>query len=175
LVPISLGTASSIIDDGTSETRGFASAAYPGDIVAGVGGLIGLVGFPIGGQVLPPDHPIAQLYKSLPGLLPPWPFAVRGSFPGDPGRRVDVLSDVTRGVIPLPIPVVLQGAVQETNVSQGFVSALSYLGRVQLANPAGAIGLGPVLDQAATFLKPFVGDTDVVSGDLVALDGVRSQ
>lgn len=175
LLPVSLAVASSIIDDGTSETRGFASAAYPGDVVAGVGGIVGLLGFPVGGQLLPADHPISQFYKSLPGFLPPWPFAVRGSFPGDPGRRVDVLSDVTRGVIPLPIPVVLQGAVQETNVTQGFVTAQTYLGRLQLANPAGALGVSPVLDQAAEFLKPFVGDVDVVSGDLIQLDGIRSR
>lgn len=175
LVPASLAAAEGAIDDATGETVSFASALYPGDVLANAGGLMGLVGFPIGGTVLPPDHPISDLYASIPNLIPPWPFEARASHPDKPGERVDLASELTRSVVPLPIPVVVEGLVQDANAAEGFAGSSATFGRVQVNTPLGAI---PGLDVAITALRPLLapllGDIDPLTGYLVDIAGLRS-
>lgn len=175
ILPVSFAAAEGTIDDATGETVAFSSALYPGHILANAGGLIGLVGFPVGGTTLPDDHPISQLYASLPSLLPPWPFRARASHPDNPGERIDLASEVTRSVLPLPIPVVVEGLVQDANAAAGFVGASASFGRVQLNTPLSAIpGVEAVVTALGPVLAPLVGDMEPTTGFLVDLAGLRS-
>lgn len=178
LVSVQAGSVTTVMKDALGETSAFASAVYPGDLVAGAGGLIGLLGFPVGQQVLPPDHPISQLYRSFPALIPPYPLASRGSFPGEPGRKIDVLADITQ-TFPLPVPLQVEGAVQETNVNEGFTTAAARLGTFRLAVPAGPVigaipGLSQAVSQAQALLKPFVGGANPVDGFVVEVRGANA-
>lgn len=176
ILPVSLAAAEGNIDDRTGETIAFSSALYPGDILSSAGGLVGLVGFPIGGTVLPDDHPISQLYASLPNLLPPWPFEARASHPDRPGERIDLLSEVTRSVLPLPVPFVLDALVQDANAAEGFAASSASFGRIQVNNPLGATsGMEDVLTLLRPLLAPLVGDADPLSGFLLDVAGLRSQ
>lgn len=175
LVPVSLAAAQGNIDDSTGETVAFASGLYPGNILANAGGLIGLVGFPIGGTVLPAGHPISQFYADLPNLIPPWPFEARASHPDQPGERIDLASEVTRSVLPLPIPFVLEGLVQDANAAEGFAGSSATFGRVQVNTPLGAIpGLDAAIVALRPLLAPLVGDIDPLSGFLLDIAGLRS-
>lgn len=178
LTSVQAGSATTVMKDALGEISAFASAVYPGDLIAGAGGLIGLLGFPVGQQVLPPNHPISELYRSFPALIPPYPLASRGSFPGEPGRKIDVLADVTQ-TFPLPVPLQVEGAVQETNVNAGFTTAAARLGTFRLAVPAGPVigaipGLSQAVSQAQAILKPFVGSANPVDGFLIEARGANT-
>lgn len=175
LVPVSFAAAEGNIDDNTGETTAFGSALYPGDILSSAAGLIGLVGFPIGGTVLPDDHPISQLYASIPGLVPPWPFEARASHPDNPGERVDLFSEVARSVLPLPVPAVIDGLVQDANAAEGFAGSSATLGRVQVNTPLGAIpGIDQVLMLLNPILRPLLGAVDPLTGFLLDVGGLSS-
>lgn len=175
ILPLTAAAADGGIDEDIAETVAFASALYPGDLLANAGGLIGLVGFPVGGTVLPGDHPISQLYASLPGLIPPWPFEARASHPDSPGERVDLLSELSRSVVPLPVPVTVTGLVQDANAAEGFAASSAVVGGLEVANPLPAIpGVSQVVALLRPLLAPLVGEQDPLGGNLLTLEGLRS-
>lgn len=177
IMDVAVGLASGAVDEQIGQTAGMASALYPGDVLSNPGGFIPLIGFPVGGQILPPDHPLSEAYFALPAVIPPYPLVTRGSFPGEPGRRVDVLGDVVNQV-PLGIPVDVLGAVQETSVAQDFVSAKTTAARVSLA---GISGIAPVPEVESLvrvlngFLTPFIGEAPGLTGATAELEGMESE
>ena len=122
-VHVQVATALGSVDQSVGQSRAFSAVGYPGEIVASPGGLIGLVGLGVAGQLLPEGHPLLRFYfNELPNLIPPWPLSTEGAFPGDPGRRRDVLADVT-ALAPGAIPFSAKGLVQETNAGDTSASA----------------------------------------------------
>lgn len=122
LMDVPIATSLGILNDTTGENRGFASIAYPGAAVAYPAGLVGLVGFPIAGEVLPSEHPISQLYGEIPKFLVPWPLMANANFPGSSGRRVDLVTSALR-IAPVPLPVQFTAGAQESFAQDGFVSS----------------------------------------------------
>lgn len=172
---VSFGAAGGAQDQLTNQNSGFAASFYPGATPATPGSVLGLVGFPIGGQVLPPEHPISQGYRSIPGLIPPWPLATQGSYPGDPGRRVDMLSDIT-GTIPAPLPTDFQGMTQETVVDQDVVTATTNIDRLAVTSLGGLNPeLEPIVAQLDAVTKPYTGGGAGVRGNSFTLKGLNSR
>jgi hypothetical protein len=168
------GAAGGSLDQLAGNAFGFASSFYPGDTPATPGSVIPLLGFPIGGQIFPADHPIRKEYDAMAGFIPPWPMATHGSYPGDPGRRVDLLADVT-GNIPAPLPTEIQGMTQETTVDELLVVAETNIDRLTVS---GMTGLNPEFEpltaQFEQMTKPFRGDRPGVRGSSFTLRGLNS-
>jgi hypothetical protein len=172
---VSFGTAGGSHDQLSDQNSGFAASFYPGAVPATPGSVLGLAGFPIGGQIFPSDHPISQGYQSLPGLIPPWPLATQGSYPGDPGRRVDLLSDVT-GTIPAPLPTDFQGMTQETVVDQDVVSAKTNIERIAVTSLGGMTPeIEPLIAQLDKATKAYTGGGAGVRGNSFTLKGLNAR
>lgn len=122
IMDVPIATSLGVLNDTTGENRGFASIAYPGAAIAYPAGLVGLVGFPVAGEILPPEHPISQLYGEIPKFLIPWPLMANASFPGPSGRRVDLVTSALR-VAPVPLPIEFTAGAQEAFAQDGFVSS----------------------------------------------------
>ncbi|MGH9037559.1 MAG: hypothetical protein ACRD0O_17520, partial [Acidimicrobiia bacterium] len=169
------GAAGGSLDQLAGNAFGFASSFYPGDTPATPGSLLPLLGFPVGGQIFPSDHPVRKNYDGLAGLIPPWPMATQGSYPGDPGRRVDLLADVT-GNIPAPLPVEFLGMTQETTVDELLVVAETNIERLTVS---GLSGLNPEFEpltaQLEQMTKSFAGDRPGVRGSSFTLQGLNSR
>lgn len=172
---VSFGTAGGSHDQLSDQNSGFAASFYPGAVPSTPGSVLGLAGFPIGGQIFPSEHPISQGYQSLPGLIPPWPLATQGSYPGSPGRRVDLLSDVT-GTIPAPLPTDFQGMTQETVVDQDVVAARTNIERVGVTSPGGMTPeLEPLIAQLDQATKAYTGGGAGVRGNSFTLKGLNAR
>ena len=172
---VSFGTAGGSHDQLSDQNSGFAASFYPGAVPATPGSVLGLAGFPIGGQIFPSEHPISQGYQSLPGLIPPWPLATQGSYPGNPGRRVDLLSDVT-GTIPAPLPTDFQGMTQETVVDQDVVSANTNIERVGVTSLGGmSREFEPLVAQLDAATKAYTGGGAGVRGNSFTLKGLNAR
>jgi hypothetical protein len=172
---VSFGTAGGGHDQLSNQNFGFASSFYPGNTPATPGSLLGLVGFPVGGQILPPEHPIYQGYNSVPGVIPPWPLATQGSYPGNPGRRVDLLSDVT-GTIPAPLPADIGGMTQETVVDEDVVTAVTNVERLAVSSVGGLNPeFEPLVAQLEAMTKPYTGGGAGVRGHSFTLKGLNAR
>ena len=172
---VSFGTAGGSHDQLSDQNSGFAASFYPGAVPSTPGSVLGLAGFPIGGQIFPSEHPISQGYQSLPGLIPPWPLATQGSYPGNPGRRVDLLSDVT-GTIPAPLPTDFQGMTQETVVDQDVVTANTNIERVGVTSLGGmSRELEPLIAQLDSATKAYTGGGAGVRGNSFTLKGLNAR
>lgn len=170
-----VGRSSGSLDDRTSQNEAFASVLYPTDVGAAPQGLFNLLGFPVVGDLLPADHPVVQAYGALPGLIPPWPLAARGSHPGDPGGRRNVLRSLT-ALIPGAVPVTLEGLVQQADAGGAFASSSALATDVTFSPPAELAGneIAGAVEQAARFLGP-VADTPSLGGFLARVAGIRTQ
>jgi hypothetical protein len=172
---VSFGTAGGSHDQLSDQNSGFAASFYPGAVPSTPGSVLGLAGFPVGGQIFPSEHPISQGYRSLPGLIPPWPLATQGSYPGDPGRRVDLLSDVT-GTVPAPLPTDFQGMTQETVVDQDVVSAKTNIERLGVTSLGGMNpGLEPLIAQLDAATKAYTGGGAGARGNSFTLKGLNAR
>ena len=168
------GAAGGSLDEASDNAYGFASSFYPGDTPATPGSVIPLLGFPIGGQIFPAEHPVRKSYDSLPGLIPPWPMVTQGSYPGDPGRRVDLLQDVT-GTIPAPLPTSFAGMTQETTVDKNLVVAATTIDTMTMTGLTGLNpGFAPLAAQLAAVTKPYAGGQPGVGGDSLTARGLNS-
>jgi len=176
LLDIAVGLATGALDEQTGQSTATASVLYPGDVLSNPAAFVPLIGFPVGGQLLPPDHPITTAYFALPTVIPPYPLVTRASFPGQPGKRVDALGDVVNQV-PLGLPVDALAAVQESSAAEDFASAKTTGARVSLAGIPGVLPVPEVAAAITTlnrFIAPFVGDAPGLSGSLAELAGIES-
>lgn len=167
-----VGRASGALDDPKAQNDGFASVLFPTDVAAAPQGLFNLLGFPVVGDLVPGDHPVMQAYGAVPGLIPPWPLAARGSYPGDPGGRRNVLRSLT-AVIPGAVPISVAGLVQAVDVGRAFASATAEASEVSVSLPFALVGdeFSRVVEQAARLLGPAAG-TPSLDGYLVKAEGV---
>lgn len=170
-----VGWATGEMDDVTVSKRALASAIYPGATAARPGGLFGLVGFPIGGQLLPTDHPISELYGSLPDLLPPYPLLVEASSPNSPNGRVDLTGEAT-GNLPTVLPFAVAGGFQDAAAAPNLTQAETAMTEVTFDNGLTLLpGASDAFAQLQVLLEPIIGESVGLTGSLLEVESVRSE